>query len=127
MQDVEYSVVVRRVRQISLVLAVIGVIAFAAQGNRTNAWSFLAGAVIASVSFHLLHRLVSDLGGALEGQKPSGASFVLHVVRMALLGGAAFAIVKVYGASVSALVVGLIVPVTAITLEALYELIYARD
>ncbi len=127
MQDVEYSVVVRRVRQISLVLAVAGVIGFAAQGNRLKAWSFLAGATIGSVSFHLLHRLVSDLGGALEGKKPNGASFVLHTFRLALLGGAAFAIVKVYGSSVSALAVGSIVPVTAITLEALYEWIYARD
>ena len=127
MQDVEYSVVVRRVRQISLVLTVAGVIGFAAQGNRAKAWSFLGGAAISCVSFYFLHRLVSDLGGALEGQKPRGASFVLHAFRLVLLGGAAFAIVKVYGASASALVVGLVVPVTAITLEALYELIYARD
>lgn len=127
MQDVEYSVVVRRVRQICLVLIIIGTIAFAAQGNRRNALSFLAGAAISSLSFYLLHRLVSDLGTALEGQKPRGASFVLHALRLVLLGSATFAIVKVYGASVSALAVGLIVPVTAITLEALYELIYARD
>ncbi len=127
MQDVEYSVVVRRVRQICLVLAVIGTFGFGAQGNRNHALSFLAGATISSLSFYLLHRLVSDLGSALEGQKPRGASFVLHAFRLVLLGGATFAIVKVYGVSVSALAVGLIVPVTAITLEALYELIYARD
>ena len=127
MQDVEYAVVVRRVRQICLVLAIVGTIAFAAQGNRRNALSFLGGAAISSLSFYLLHRLVADLGNALEGQKSRGASFVLHALRLALLGAVAFAIVKVYGASVSALAVGLIVPVTAITLEALYELTYARD
>jgi len=126
-QDVEYSVVVRRVRQICLVLVLMGTIAFAAQGNRRNALSFLSGAAISRLSLYLLHRLVSDLGGALEGKKPRGASFVLHALRLVLLGLAAFAIVKVYGASVSALAVGLIVPVTAITLEALYELTYARD
>ena len=81
----------------------------------------------ALVSFYLLHRLVSDLGAALAGKKPRGASFVLHALRLIVLGAAAFAIVKVYGASVSALAVGLIVPVTAIVLEALYELTYARD
>jgi hypothetical protein len=127
LQDVEYSVIVRRVRQISLVLAIAGTIGFAAQGNRWKALSFLGGTAISCLSFYLLHRLVADLGGALEGKKPRGASFVLHAVRLVLLGGAAFAIVKVYGASASALVVGLIVPVTAITLEALYELTYARD
>jgi hypothetical protein len=126
-QDIEYAVVLRRVRQISLVLAVAGAIAFAAQGNRGKAVSFLAGTAISSASFYFLHRLVADLGGALDGQKPRGASFVLHAFRLVLLGGATFAIVKVYGASVSALAVGLIVPVTAIILEALYELIYARD
>ncbi len=127
MEEVEYSVVVRRVRQIILVLVVAGTIGFAAQGDRWKAISFLGGAAISSASFYFLHRLVSDLGDAAEGQKPKGASFVLHAVRLMLLGGAAFAIVKVYGASVAALAVGLVVPVTAITLEALYELIYARD
>ncbi len=127
MQNVEYSVIVRRIRRISLVLVVAGTIGFAAQGNRGKAWSFLGGAAISSLSFYLLHRLVADLGGALEGQKPRGASFVLHAFRLVLLGGATFAIVKVYGASSSALVVGLIVPVAAITLEAIYELIYARS
>jgi hypothetical protein len=126
-QDIEYSVVVRRVRQISVVLAVAGTIGFAAQGNRSKAFSFLAGTAISCLSFYFLHRLVVDLGGAFEGKKPHGASFVLHAFRLVLLGGATFAIVKVYGASVSALAVGLIVPVTAITLEALYELTYARD
>jgi hypothetical protein len=126
-QDVEYPVVVRRVRQIILILAVAGTIGFAAQGNRFKAFSFLAGTVISCLSFYFLHRLVVDLGGALEGKKPRGASFVLHAFRLVLLGGATFGIVKVYGASVSALAVGLVVPVTAITLEALYELTYARD
>jgi hypothetical protein len=126
-QDVEYSAVVRRVRQISLVLAVAGVIGFAAQGNRLKVFSFLAGTAISSLSFYFLHRLVVDLGGAFEGKKPRGASFVLHAFRLVLLGGATFGIVKAYGASVSALAVGLLVPVTAITLEVLYELTYARD
>ena len=127
MPDIEYAVVVRRIRQISLALALAGTIGFAAQGNRWKALSFLGGTAISCLSFYLLHRLVEDLGGALEGKKPHGASFVLHVGRLAVLGGATFAIVKVYGASVSALAVGLVVPVTAITLEALYELTYARD
>lgn len=127
MQDVEYSVVVRRIRQICLVLTVIGTIGFAAQGNRHKAISFLAGAAISSLSFYLLHRLVVDMGAATEGEKPRGASFVLHAFRLVILGGATFGILRFYGASVSALAVGLIVPVTAITLEALYELTYARD
>jgi hypothetical protein len=104
-----------------------GTIAFGAQGNRGKAGSFLAGAAISCLSLYLLHRLVADLGGAVEGKKPRGGSFVLHAFRLVLLGGATFAIFKVYDASVSALAAGLLVPVTAITLEALYEIIYARD
>lgn len=126
MQDTEYTVVLRRVRQIYVVLVVTGVIGFAAQGNRRSAISFLAGAAISGVSFWLLKRLVDDLGTALEGRKPRAAGLVVHLVRLLLLGGALFAILRVYGASPNSLCVGLLVPVVSITLEALYEWIYAR-
>jgi hypothetical protein len=125
--DVNYAKVIRRIRQISLILAVIGTFAFGARGDRHAAISFAGGAAIASLSFFLLHRLVADMGAAMEGKKTRGASFVLHSLRLVVLGGAVFGMVKVYGASVSALGAGLAVPVLAITLEALYELTYARD
>ena len=126
MPDTEYTAILRRVRQIYVVLVVAGTIGFAAQGNRRNAASFLAGAVISGLSFWLLKRLVDDLGTALEGHKPRGASMLVHALRLLLLGGAMFAILKVYGASPNSLCVGLLVPVVSVTLEALYEWIYAR-
>lgn len=127
MQNLEYSEVVRRVRRICLVLIVVGAIGFGVLGDHGKAGSFLAGAAVSCLSLYLLHRLVADLGSAVEGKKPRGGSFVLHAFRLVLLGGATFAIFKVYDASVSALAAGLLVPVTAITLEALYEITYARD
>ena len=126
MQEIEYTAVLRRVRQLYVVLVVAGTIAFAAHGNRRNAASFLAGAAISGVSFWLLKRLVDDIGTALAGRKPRGTSVLVHVFRLLLLGGAIFVILKVYGASPKAVCVGLLVPVVSITLEALYELIYAR-
>jgi hypothetical protein len=124
--DTEYTAILRRVRQIYVVLVVAGTIGFAAQGNRRNAASFLAGAAISGVSFWLLKRLVDDVGTALEGHKPRAASMLVHVFRLVLLGGAMFAILRVYKASPNSLCVGLLVPVVSITLEALYEWIYAR-
>ncbi len=126
MQETEYTAVVRRIRQIYVVLAVAGTIGFGAQGNRRNAASFLAGAGVAGLSFWLLKRLVDDVGAALEGRQPRGASMIVHAFRLLLLGGALFAILRVYGASPNSLCVGLLVPVVSITLEALYEWIYAR-
>ena len=51
---------------------------------------------------------------------------LVHVFRLVLLGGAMFAILRVYKASPNSLCVGLLVPVVSIALEALYEWIYAR-
>jgi len=125
-QDTEYTAILRRIRQIYVLLVVAGTIGFGAQGNRRNAASFLAGAAISGVSFWLLKRLVDDLGKALEGRKPRAAGLAVHLVRLLLLGGALFVILRVYGASPNSLCVGLLVPVVSITLEALYEWIYAR-
>ena len=126
MSDAEYATVLKRIRWIYVILLVAGMFVFAAQGNRRNAGSFLAGAAVSGISFWLLARLVADLGSALEGRKPSAAGVIVHTLRLALLGGALFVILKVYAAAPNIVGVGLLVPVASITLEALYELIYAR-
>jgi hypothetical protein len=82
--------------------------------------------VVSGVSFWMLSRLVSDIGSATEGRKPRGASLILHAFRLLVLGGATFGMLKVYGAAPGPLTVGLLVPVAAIFLEVLYEVIYAR-
>jgi hypothetical protein len=124
--DLDYATLRRRVWQIYVLLAIGGTIGAGAQGNRERAIGFLGGCAISGLSFFLLDRLVSDLGTALEGGKPRAISMLAHVFRLLLLGGATFAIVKLYGASRGALAAGLLVPVSAILLEAAYELIYAR-
>ena len=126
MPDAEYAAVLRRIRWIYIILLMAGMFVFAAQGNRRNAGSFLAGAATAGVSFWMLKRLVDDLGAAMDGRKPGAAGIIVHALRLTLLGGALFVILKFYAASPTIVGVGLLVPVASITLEALYELIYAR-
>jgi hypothetical protein len=125
-EETEYSPILRRIRRIYVVLVVAGTIGFAAQGNRRNAISFLAGAAVSGLSFALLEWLVRDLGAAHAGRKLRTASALLHAFRLLLLGAITFAILRVYRASPAAVAVGLLVPVVSITLEALYEWIYAR-
>ena len=124
--DLDYATLRRRVWRIYVMLVIGGTIGCGAQGNRERAIGFLGGCAISGLSFFLLDRLVCDLGTALEGGKPRAISMLAHVFRLLLLGGATFAIVKLYGASRGALAAGLLVPVSAILLEAAYELIYAR-
>ena len=126
MPDADHAAVMRRIRWIYVVLLMAGMFVFATQGNRRNAGSFLAGAAVSGISLWLLTRLVRDLGGALEGRKPRATGVLLHALRLVFLGGALFVILKVYAASPFIVGVGLLVPVASITLEALYELIYAR-
>ncbi len=59
----------------------LGALLWGWQLGSTGWKSFLAGAAISWLSFFLLHRLVSDLGKALEGEKPHPFSFLLHALR----------------------------------------------
>ena len=123
----EYGQVLRRVRLLSLILAVAGTIGCAYDGNQRRAISYLGGAAIAGASLWMLHRLVADLGTAMQGKRPRGASMLLHVLRLLILGGATFAMLKLYGAQPGPLAAGLLTPVSAMVLEAVYELRHARN
>ena len=127
MKELDYGRIVGRIVRLMAVLAVAGTAVFALVDGAGGALSFLGGAAISGLSFWLLHRLVCDVTAAVEGRPVRTFSVLLHAFRLMILGGAAYAIVVTYGSSRRALAGGLILAVTAATLEVLIELSHARD
>jgi hypothetical protein len=76
----------------------------------------------------LNYRWLKQIAFALN--RPAGRSkarfAVLFGLRYFLFGAAGYAIVKYFGISLLALLIGLFVAVAAVVFEILYELIYAR-
>lgn len=89
--------------------------------------SFAAGAAISALSLWGLSRMTAIVQEAATSGRPPGARTAVHAFRIFLLGGAVYVILRVYEVIIPALVTGLLVAVTAITLEALYEFLYARS
>lgn len=104
-------------------LALAGTTATASLLGRKGALGFVAGALIAAASFWVLHRFVAALGG----ERPNPLSFVLISVRLMLAGWVLYVILNTYQVHRTALALGIATPVAAITLVALYELLYARS
>jgi biotin transporter BioY len=92
-----------------------------------NGWrgglGFLAGATGSYLNFYWLHRLVEGL--APGGRRPRKWLLMFLATRYLLLGLGGYVIVKVFGLSLIAVLVGLFVPVAAVIGEILYELMYA--
>ena len=117
----------RRIARLIMALAVAGTLAWLAAKGARGAISFLSGAAVSTLSFWWLRQIVSGLDEAVRGGNSSGAKAALHGLRIFVLCGVLYGILKVYQAFVPALVTGLLVAVAAITIEAIYELIYARN
>jgi hypothetical protein len=126
-KELDYARIVGRIVRLMAVLAAAGAVVFAFVDGAGGALSFLGGAAISGLSFWLLHRLVSDVTAAVQGRPVRTFSVLLHAFRLMILGGAAYAIVVTYGSSRRALAGGLILAVTAATLEVILELFHARD
>lgn len=124
--DLDYAILTRRIARLMVVLAVAGALLFLILKDLGAALSFLGGAAISSLSFWLLHRMVTDVTRVAEGEKIRQSSMVVHAFRMIILGGAAYAIVKTYGSFIPAVACGLMLAVTAATIEVLIEILYAR-
>lgn len=123
----DYGKIIGRIAKLMAVLAVAGTILFLLVDGAGGGLSFLGGAAISGLSFWMLHRLVSDVTAAVEGRPVRAFSVLMHTFRLMVLGGAAYAIVNVYGSSRRALAGGLMLAVIAATLEVLIELSHARD
>lgn len=114
----------RRIFRGAQLLTAAGTLAaLALQGWRWGL-GFAAGAAGSCVNFYWLHRLVEGITPG--GQRPGKRLLVVLATRYLLLGLAGYAIVKVFGLSLAAILLGLFVPVAAIFVEIIYELTHAR-
>lgn len=119
-----YAGALHRIRKFMLVLAPILTVIALAKFGRLAAVGFLLGCVIAYLNFHWLKSGVSHLADRATntGKGQSGKGVVARfLLRYALLGGAAYAILTSFPASLRGLFAGLFLPVVAIVCEAAYE------
>ena len=123
--DAFYASALPRIRNFMLVLGPAFAIAAWAKFGVRVALGFLLGAVIAYLNFQWLKTVVSGLADKVTntGKPQSGKGIVARfLLRYALLGVAAYAILTSFPASLWGLFAGLFLPVGAIVCEALYEL-----
>ena len=96
--------------------------------GRAMSLVFLLGSAIAIVNFHWLRRSIEAMGARIEstGRPPSRAGVLLRfVMRYLLIAAAAYAILKSTASSLNGLFFGLSLPVGAILIEAIYQVIAA--
>lgn len=105
------------------VLGAIGTAAAFLKAGLPAATGFLFGAIASYFNFRWLKALVEALGP--DGKPPGRASAIVFGGRYFLLGMLGYVIVKYFGVSPLATLMGFLVVVGAVILEILYELIYA--
>jgi hypothetical protein len=116
----------RRIARGTAALAAGGcLVCLAARGWRW-AVAYLLGAGASYLNFRWLKRVVEALGAALSA-RPSPKFAILIGLRYVLLGGGAYAIVNFTSLSLPAALIGMFVPVAAVILEIVFELIYAAS
>jgi hypothetical protein len=114
-----------RIRTFMLALAPLAAAAAWIKFGRWAALGFLLGCVISYLNFHWLKSGVSHLADRVTntGKAQSGKGIIARfILRYALLGAAAYAILTSFPASLGGLFAGLLLPVAAIACEAAYEL-----
>jgi len=123
-----YSSALSRIRTFMLVLAPLFCAAAWLKFGWRAAAGFLLGSIIAYLNFQWLKSGVSVLADKVTntGKRQSGKATVARfLLRYALLGLAAYAILTSFPASLSGLFAGLFLPVGAIVCEAVYEVYIA--
>jgi ATP synthase I chain len=92
-----------------------------------NGWTwcggFLLGAGASVLNFRWMKQIVDALGSTRPTRKRVA---ILAGLRYLLLGGGAYVIVEYSSISISGVLLGLFVPVAAVIVEIIIELIYAR-
>ena len=125
--DAFYANALPRIRNFMLMLAPVLAVAARWKYGHFAALGFLLGCVIAYLNFHWLKSGVSGLADRITstGKAQSGKGIVARfLLRYVLFGGAAYAILTSFPASLRGLFAGLFLPVGAIVCEAVYE-VYA--
>jgi hypothetical protein len=114
----------RRVYSYCVAGGISGAALFAfVQGWRAGL-GFALGAALSSINFRWLHHSVDVLDP--HRPPPPRRSMYFLILRYAVLGGGAYAIVRSFEVQALTVILGLSVPVAAIFLEAIYELIHGR-
>lgn len=121
-----FDAAIRRIMRWTVALAAAGCLASLVLRGWTWAVAFLLGAAASWLNFRWLKKVVDALGGAAQARPRAGFA-VLIGVRYLLLAAAAYAIVNFTALSLPAALTGLFVPVAAVILEIIFELIYARN
>jgi hypothetical protein len=120
----DYDRALTRIKYLTLLVGLVGTIAMLLARGRGVAAGFMAGAGLSYVNFELLSGLAYVVGGS--SPKARGWA-VLIALRYAIVGVAAYVIVRVLGITPVAVLAGLLAVFAAVILEILYELIlYAR-
>jgi len=123
-EDAFYASALPRIGRFMVVIGpILTTVAWVGFGFRA-AVGFLLGCVISYLNFHWLKSGVSGLADKVTntGKSQSGKGIVARfLLRYALLGLAAYAILTSFPASLKGLFAGLFLPVGAIVCEAVYE------
>ena len=122
--DAFYASALPRIRNFMLVIGPVFTGAAWVRFGPRAGLGFLLGAVIAYLNFQWLKSVVSGLADKVTntGKPQSGKGIVTRfLLRYALLGVAAYAILTSFPASLGGLFAGLFLPVAAILCEAAYE------
>lgn len=123
-EQARFDAALHRITRWTVVLAAGGCLAgFLWRGWRVGA-AYPLGAAASYLNFRWLERVVGALTGALEA-RPHPKFVLLIGLRYLLLAAGAYVIVSFTSLSLPAALIGLFVPIAAVILEIIFELIYA--
>jgi hypothetical protein len=115
----------RRIQALMAILSAAGMIASALYGGWRWMAGFLLGAAASWINFRWLQQMVNALGQAARKKLPKARVAIFLGLRYLLLGAGGYVILNYSALSLVAALIGLFVPVAAVILEVLFELIYA--
>jgi len=121
-----FDAALRRIARSTMAIAAAGCLVCLLWKGWTWGVAFLLGAAASYLNFRWLKRVVDALGGAVQA-RPSPKFAILIGLRYLLLAAGAYVIVNLTTLSLPAALTGLFVPVAAVILEILFELLYARN
>jgi hypothetical protein len=114
-----------RIHVLMAVLSAGGMIASGLHGGWRWSAGFLLGAAASWVNFRWLKQMVNALGEAARKKPPKTRVAVFLGLRYLLLAAGGYVILNYSALSLVAALIGVFVPVAAVILEVLFELIYA--
>ena|SRR5579871_895457 len=117
-----FETALRRITRGTVALAAAGCLGYTIWRGWKWGLAYLLGAAASYLNFRWLKRAVDALTGALSA-RPSPKYAILIGLRYALLGAGAYVIVNFTSLSLLAASIGLLVPVAAVILEIVYELV----